>query len=519
MAKSKELHNRVLDVEAIGKYIERLRKRRGLTRRELVAEIKGVFDEKSIDDWERRGILPNQESLISLADYFEITIDDLLEGGKEITNEKLLEQYPIFKPYEYKPGESLKGIDLYTPYQTQLLTINKRLKELIIKFNDVSLTRNEDFELRFLFDRMCELNEYAKEIDINLSNDKYLDFIKILNYLKNQNLKKDAFYWEVQKYIEFNRGYCLCANLNVCVSTQQGFEHKKFCMLEPWEKDMDLVRFQNFDILHFDPSDNEYTLERFKEEHGKEYDKEENTKTLIKYLIDNGAVINPWFFSIVKRNKVEKIIVDRLEELYNLCVRPITIYYSNNESEGHELVKATIENNRWNRFLDKYYSFYCIFNDEKYTPQEIYRLLTTDSEKELVYIFARKLSKKEIEGVDYSRLKARVHVDLNIWNKYKEEFFAREKVIEDGLKEISILEEKLKNGETSYYVIEEEEIGPKEPKELYEYICYWKFEQSYNDFLRKRDHKATKELRQEIDNLSLEEIRNKYFPKEAREDE
>lgn len=519
MAKSKELHNRVLDVEAIGKYIERLRKERGWTRRQLVAEVRGVFDEKSIDDWERRGILPNQESLISLADVFNITIDDLLEGGKEITNEKLSEQYPIFKPFEYKPGENLKGVDLYTPHQTQLIIINKRLKELIIKFNDEALTRNEDFELRFLFDRMCELNEYTKEIDIKLSNDKYLDFIKILNFLKNQNLKKDAFYWEVQKYIEFNRNYCLYANLDVCISNQQGFEHKKFCLLESWEKDMDLARFQNFDILHYEPSDNEYMLEKFKEEHGKEYNKEENTKDLIKYLIDNGAVINPWFFSIIKRNKIEKQIIDRLEELYNLCVRPITIYYSNNDSEEHEQIKATIDNNRWNRFLDKYYSFYYIFNDEKYTPQEIYRLLMTDSEEELVYFFAKKFSKKDVEGVEYNRLKARAHFDLSIWNKHKEEFFVREKAIEEGLNEIRFLEEKLKNGETSYYVIKEEEIGPKNTNELYEYVCYWKFEQSYNDFLRKRDHKATKELRQEIDNLSLEEIRNKYFPKEVRENE
>ena len=519
MAKSKELHKRILDVKAIGKYIERLRIEKGMTRRQLAAEVRGVFDEKSIDDWERRGILPNQESLISLADFFKITIDDLLEGGKEITNEKLLEQYPIFKPYEYKPDQDLRNVDLYTPHQTQLIVINKRLKELIIKFNDESLTRNEDFELRFLFDRMCELNKYTKEIDIKLSNDKYLDFIKILNYLKNQNLKKDAFYWEVQKYIEINHNYCLYAHLDACISNQQGFEHKKFCLLESWEKDMVLARFQNFDILHYDPSDNEYMLERFKEEHGKEYDKEETSKDLIKHLIDNGAVINPWFFSIIKRNRIEKSIVDRLEELYNLCVRPITIYYSNNDLEGHEQIKASIENNRWNRFLDKYYSFYYIFNDEKYTPKEIYRLLNTDSEKELVYIFASKFSKKEVEGVEYNRLKARAHDDISTWNKHKEEFYAREKAIEDGLKEISSLEEKLKNGETSYYVIEEEEIGPKEPKELYEYVCYWKFEQSYSDFLRKRDHKATKALREEIDNLTLDEIRNKYFPKEVFENE
>ena len=519
MAKSKELHNRVLDVKNIGKYIERLRKEKGWTRRQLVAEVRGVFDEKSIDDWERREVLPNQESLISLADVFKITIDDLLEGGKEITNEKLLEQYPIFKPQEYNLGKDSGGVDLYTQHQSQLIIINKRLKELIIKFNDGSLNRNEDFELRFLFNRMCELNEYTKETGIKLSSDKYLDFIKILNYLKNQNLKKDAFYWEIQKYIEFNSNYCLYARLDDCVSNQQGFEHKKFCLLESWEKDMDLARFQNFDILHYDPSDSEYMLEKFKEEHGKEYDKEEYTKDLIKYLIDNGAVINPWFFSIIKRNRIEKSVVDRLEELYNLCVKPITIYYSNKDSEGHEQIKATIENNRWNRFLDKYYSFYSIFNDEKYTPKEIYRLLTTDSEKELVYIFANKLSKKVNEEVEYNKLKARAHADLSVWNERKEEFFAREKAIEDGLKEIPILEEKLKNGETSYYVIEEEEIGPNEPSELYEYVCYWKFEQSYSDFLRKRDHKATKKLREEINDLSLDQIRNKYFPKEVRENE
>ena len=108
---------------------------------------------------------------------------------------------------------------------------------------------------------------------------------------------------------------------------------------------------------------------------------------------------------------------------------------------------------------------------------------------------------------------------MDLWNRKKDAFLDKEKAIEDGLNEISILEEKLKNGETKYSVIEEEEVGPKEPKEIYEYVCYWKYEQSYSDFLRQRNHKATKELRQEIDNLSLEEIRNKYFPKEVYDDE
>ena len=517
MAKTKKLRNRIIDVKAIGRYIEKLRKEKGWTRRYLAYKVSGVYDEKSIDDWERREILPNQESLISLANVFNISIDDLLEGGKQITNEKLLEKYPIFKPYEYKLREDLKNINLYTSHQTQLILINQRLKELIIQFNVSSLTRNEDFELRFLFTHMCELNKYAEKTGIKLTNDKYLDFIKILNHLKNQNLNKNAFYWEVQKYIEFNGDYCLYSKLDACISNRQGFEHQKFCLLEPWYKDMLLAKFQNFDILHFEPDDNEYILKRYEEEHNKEYDKETNTKDLIKYLIDNGAVINPWYFSITKRMKVEKNIIDRLESLYNLCVRPITIYYSNRDSDEHEQIKATIQNNKWNRFLDNYFSFYYVFNDENFTPAEIYRLLNSDSEKELVYYFAKKFPKKDIDGVDYKYLKARVHNDLSIWYKYKNEFLAKEKTIEDGLKEIPILEEKLRNGETTYFVVEEEDIGPKEAKELYEYVCYWKYEQSYNDFLKRRDRKATESLRREIDNLSLEEIRTKYFPREVRD--
>ena len=518
MEKTKKLRNRLIDPWKIGRYIKKLRNKAGLTRRQLAAEISGIYDEKSIDDWENRGVMPNQESLISLADYFKITIDDLLEGGNKTTNEEFLDCYPIFKPFDYETFERDRNVDVYTNHQKQLILINTRFKELVIKFNSDSLTRNEDAELRFLFTNMYCLNGYVKKINIKLTNDAYLDFITLLCYLKEQKLNKYSFYWEVQKYIEERNQYALYVNLESCISAQKGFEHEKFCLLESWVKDMYLARFQKFDILHYNPEDNVYWLKRFEEKNGKEYDKEEYTKELLKYLIDNGAVINPWFLSIIRRKKVQKNIIDRLEELYNKCVRPITIYYSNSQSSKHEQIKATIVNNRWNRFLRGYYGFYCIFNNKNLSPKKIYNLVMGD-EADVIYQLANSFNVQDIANMKYSHLKARFNPDLNTWNKHKNEFLENERLIEKGLKEIPILEEKLKKGEITYFDFEEEEIGPTKYDDVCDYVCYWKYDLTYNEFLRRRNHKATKQLREEIDKLSLEEIRHKYFPVEVIEDE
>ena len=99
------------------------------------------------------------------------------------------------------------------------------------------------------------------------------------------------------------------------------------------------------------------------------------------------------------------------------------------------------------------------------------------------------------------------------------DFKAKEKEIEEGLTEIKELEKKLKNGEKEYFIHKYQVIGGNDEKSIREYIEYWKTELDYSEYLKNRDKEKTNMLLKEIDSLSLEEIRNKYFPVEVFENE
>ena len=105
--------------------------------------------------------------------------------------------------------------------------------------------------------------------------------------------------------------------------------------------------------------------------------------------------------------------------------------------------------------------------------------------------------------------------DLKYWHGLKDKYLQKEKEIEAGLEEIKALEELLKNKieycEKSYI----EEVGPKSWHELYGYIKRWKQAITLSEFKKERSAKLTQELLKEIDVLTIQEIRNKYFAKQV----
>ena len=68
----------------IGLFIQELRKKKGLTQKEL-GDILYVTD-KAVSKWERGLSLPDITILSKLADILEVTVEDLLNG--EITKNK-----------------------------------------------------------------------------------------------------------------------------------------------------------------------------------------------------------------------------------------------------------------------------------------------------------------------------------------------------------------------------------------------------------------------------------------------
>jgi len=70
-----------MNIKLIGKYIRLLRNEQGLTQGELAAHLN--VSDKTVSKWESGKGLPEIETLLNLADFFNITVDDLLRAKQE----------------------------------------------------------------------------------------------------------------------------------------------------------------------------------------------------------------------------------------------------------------------------------------------------------------------------------------------------------------------------------------------------------------------------------------------------
>lgn len=225
------------------------------------------------------------------------------------------------------------------------------------------------------------------------------------------------------------------------------------------------------------------------------------------------------------QKKIEKKrIIDRLEELYNMCLKPIEIAVQNHETDKWEIVK--IENTVKNRFINNYY-FYL-------SGLLKYKKDTDSSYSDLQQTFDYFTTHDEIDDETRKRIAELGNIDTNKEKKYwmadyKQrigymedryvEYKDKEKQIEEGLKEIKKLEDLLKSGEKEYSYESLEMLGGTDEKSIREWIVYWKSKLDYSEYLRTRDLKKTKELLLDLENLSLAEIKEKYFKMEVIDNE
>ncbi len=121
-----------------------------------------------------------------------------------------------------------------------------------------------------------------------------------------------------------------------------------------------------------------------------------------------------------------------------------------------------------------------------------------------------------------------MRIDVNIEKKYLmadlkqscfiDDYFSnykqKEKAIEAGIKEFEELRALLDQGVKEYSFCKYEIIGGDDEDSIRNYAERQKRELDYNSFLKSREKRRTKELLNEIDQLSLAEIREKYFAME-----
>ena len=159
--------------------------------------------------------------------------------------------------------------------------------------------------------------------------------------------------WELKKMIIptkellFSKG-----DLSDNVPQIGNYIDKRFKKLEFWEKDMYLATFQKSDFIcvHRDQYGSK-NLKKHEERTGCSYDEVKTTKDFLKYLITNGACINSKYINFIEITKSKKRIIDRLEELFNLCIKPLSLSVCFDKIENYK-----VENNQKNRFIIKYYN-------------------------------------------------------------------------------------------------------------------------------------------------------------------
>lgn len=384
-----------------------------------------------------------------------------------------------------------------------------------------NLTHNEKIELDFLFKHKCKLTEFCEK----RSKDEFLSF-----YFELQDLKEnpkinsfDEFWWETQKLFDNSGDYQTSIKFND-IADEEIFNGNRFVKYlvehaEPWEMDMLVAGLQNFDPIILDANSHSNNLRRYKEIHGKEFNREEIFKSTLKYLLTHGGMLNPYFYNFYE-NKMRKVkVIDRLEDLYKICLRPIEVYTIDDQRPGFQK-RLFIDNTKFNRFLSQYYSFLFLItnemNPEELNPKILYQLVVQDeNEDKIVELLCK------YKGIDTNREKNYVLADLSrdliLWRAKKNQFLKKEEDISRGLKEIKKLEFLLCKKQEFFEECYVEEVGPKKVSELYEYIKYWKSSISLTEFINERKVNLTDKLLKEIDNLTVEEIRNKYFYKEIQE--
>ena len=137
----------------VGKFLKTLREEKGLTQVQLSRNLVGGYSDAAISKWEGGKSLPNIDDLKRLADYFGVTVDEILNGTRNEETD-FAERYFICDDKwksQYNPD------DLYHIREEQELLIETRFKELLKKMVSDGLSANEDKEFDFIVNNFYQV--------------------------------------------------------------------------------------------------------------------------------------------------------------------------------------------------------------------------------------------------------------------------------------------------------------------------------------------------------------------------
>ena len=450
-----------MDLLKVGKFLKSLREERGLTQVQLSQKLveDGGYSDALISKWERGQALPNIDDLKRLGDYFAVSVDEILNGTRN--KEEDLEQK--FFIYNNDWMSNYKADDLYNIRENQELLIETRFKDLLKKMVGDGLSFSEDKEFDFIVTHFYQI--FLPAIECKDEQAYHNSFNEPLKSVEDVN-----FYDEV-----IPNGL---SDIKFEIYKQVALMHSLSVDEKVWEISKKFV-FKKRQTVQNDISD---IIDEAEEE------LRERILTLTDLekdiLLATLQTVNVTHrYGKVGLNIYEKKFKRKYDE-EQLTKRAIKILIEC----GAKLNTALLQ--YW-ELITKSYDIVCIL--EALQKQYKRPLLVPVCEEGKYHYFM-------VANTAYNRKKLEINNgSLNF-----------------DLKDYSRLEERLYSGQTTIWVPLKVLAGGYSEEEYFIFARSQILNLSLYDYINKRDDKKTQELLQDLDCLSLSEIREEYFPAEGR---
>ncbi len=442
----------------VGKFLKSLREEKGLTQVQLSLKLNGGYSDAAISKWEGGKSLPNIDDLKRLANYFGVTVDEILNGTRNEETD-FAEKYFICDDKwmsRYNPDE------LYHIREEQELLIETRFKKLLRKMVGDGLSVNEDKEFDFIVNnfyqvflpaiesknedayRRCpEVNIWIEDIDYVAIYHEVLPEglygIKFEIYKRSMlmhNCSTDEKVWEAGKKFIFSKRQNIWRDINNAIDDEENAVRNRIQKLDDVEKDILLAAIQTINVK------STYDEKTYIKLYHREYDEEQLTKRAIKLLIECGAKLNHVLLGYWRTINSSYSTLDELVDLHKKYKKTLLI--------------SVFENDR-------------------------YRFFTVENNK----------NNRDVLGIEYIN---------DIFNEA----------------DFTALEERLYSGNNTILMPFKDWSCGNSEESAFIYARKQILDMSLSEYMDKRDETKTQELLNNLDTLSLSEIREKYFPQEYR---
>lgn len=452
-----------MNKERIGNFLRTLREEKKLTQIQLSDKFDCIYSDALISKWERGVSVPNIEDLKTLANYFNVSVDEILNGAR-YEDVNLEKEYFICKASWMSRYNS---DDLYNIREEQELLIETRFKELLKKMVGEGLSSSEDKEFDFIVTHFYQIflpaiecknenayrnfgpdecigvediNDWAHDVLPGGLSDIKFEIYRRTALMHNSTIEQK--FWEANKYFVYSKHQNIWDDINCEIEDGKDAVKNRLNTIENYEKDILLAALQKINVVNTIAIGSPGGEKLYEKQYRRKYDEEQLTKQAIKLLIECGAKLNKTLLGFWRVVALEHAIIDKLEYIHKRYKALLLVSVCEN-GRYHYFTVDNTENNRAKLGIK--------FENDVFDKND-YREL----ERKL-YAGEKTILKPYKEWV----------CDSNEWGAF---IYARRQMVNMSL-------------------------------------------EAYNE---SRDEKLTQELLDNLDSLSLETIREKYFPSEYR---